>query len=266
MRFVAIDFEATCDEPYNPSPQEIIEFPAVLIDPGGPFDGAEFHTFVRPVAHPRLTRFCAELTGISQHEIDAAPTFTEALTHFAAWRQTYADGALCVTCGDWDLKSLFPRQCAQHALPVPDWAKRWANLKLVFARTVSGATDQIRLSEMASQLGIPLVGRLHSGIDDARNIARVLRTLLDLGASVTSSASATPRAELKPGDWLCTVKGCGAHNFAHRDRCFDCGAPRSGSVVTSAGVMKPGDWLCPECGEHNFARRDVCFGCRRKRV
>jgi inhibitor of KinA sporulation pathway (predicted exonuclease) len=35
MRLVAIDFEATCDEPYNADPQEIIEFPAVLVDPSG---------------------------------------------------------------------------------------------------------------------------------------------------------------------------------------------------------------------------------------
>jgi ERI1 exoribonuclease 3 len=266
MRFVVIDFEATCDEPYNTNPQEIIEFPAIVVDAGGVSDAAEFHTFVRPVVHPRLTRFCVELTGASQEAIDAAPTFPEVLSHFDAWWQQYCgDDALCVTCGDWDLGSLLKRQCAQHDLPVPAWARRWANLKSVYARTVSGATDRVGLAEMASQLGVRMVGRLHSGIDDARNIARVLRRLLDLGASVTNTATAQSRAELKPGDWLCAVPGCGGHNFAHRDRCFDCGAARSGPAVTSAGVMKPGDWLCPQCGEHNFARRDTCFGCRRKR-
>jgi inhibitor of KinA sporulation pathway (predicted exonuclease) len=265
MRFVVIDFEATCDEPYNPDPQEIIEFPAVVVDPGGVFDAAEFHSFVRPVVHPQLTQFCVELTGTPQEVIDAAPTFTEVLTHFEAWWEQYVDDALCVTCGDWDLGSLLKRQCAQHGLPVPLWGRQWANLKWVYARTVSGTTDHVRLPEMAAQLDVRMTGRLHSGIDDARNIARVLRALLDLGASVTGSANATPRAELKPGDWLCAVPGCGAHNFAHRDRCFDCGAIRSVRTVTSAGVMKPGDWLCPKCGEHNFARRDTCFGCRRKR-
>lgn len=265
MRFVVIDFEATCDEPRNPSPQEIIEFPAVLVDPGGPRDGAEFQTFVRPVAHPRLTPFCVELTGASQEEVDAAPTFPEVLSHFAAWWDEYAAGALAVTCGDWDLGSLLKRQCAQHGLPLPAWGLRWANLKAVYARTVPGGTDRVGLSEMAAQLGVRMTGRLHSGIDDARNIARVLRKLLDLGASVTSTANAPPRAELKPGDWLCAVPGCGAQNFAHRDKCFDCGAGRTGPVTTTAGVVKRGDWLCPQCGEHNFARRDACFGCRRKR-
>jgi len=265
MRFVVIDFEATCDEPHNPSPQEIIEFPAVLVDPGGPLDAAEFHTFVRPVVHPQLTRFCVELTGAAQHEVDAAPTFPEVLTQFGAWWRECADGALVVTCGDWDLGSLLRRQCAQHSLPLPAWAARWANLKWVYARTVSGATDRVGMSEMAAQLSVRTVGRLHSGIDDARNIARVLRKLIDLGARVTSTRNEEPRAELKPGDWLCAAPGCGSHNFAHRDKCYDCGAQRSGTMMTTTGMMKRGDWLCPQCGEHNFARRDVCFGCRRKR-
>jgi inhibitor of KinA sporulation pathway (predicted exonuclease) len=265
MRFVAIDFEATCDEPYNPSPQEVIEFPAVLVAPGDPRDGAEFHSFVRPVAHPHLTAFCRDLTGIAQGEVDAAPTFPEVLSHFDEWHQEYADGALAVTCGDWDLASLLPRQCGQHGLSLPEWARRWANLKTVYARAMSGAADRVGLAEMAARLGVSMVGRLHSGIDDARNIARVLRALLDRGARVTSGSSAPPREELKPGDWLCAVPGCGSHNFAHRDRCYDCGAQRTGLVMTAAGVMRRGDWLCPQCGEHNFARRDVCFGCRRKR-
>ena len=29
MRYIAMDFEATCDEPANPDPQEIIEFPEI---------------------------------------------------------------------------------------------------------------------------------------------------------------------------------------------------------------------------------------------
>lgn len=114
MRFVVIDFEATCDEPHNPSPQEVIEFPAVLVEPGGPHDGAEFRTFVRPVVHSWLTPFCLDLTGISQDEVDAAPTFPEVLSQFDAWYREFADGALAVTCGDWDLG---------HGQRVSDWLK-----------------------------------------------------------------------------------------------------------------------------------------------
>jgi inhibitor of KinA sporulation pathway (predicted exonuclease) len=284
MRFVVIDFEATCDEPYNPDPQEIIEFPAVVVDPGGPSDAAEFHTFVRPVAHPRLTPFCAKLTGITQNAVDAAPTFPEVLSHFDAWLQTTGgDDALMVTCGDWDLGSLLPRQCAQHRLPVPAWADRWANLKHLFAWHFPHATDRAGLPEIASALGVLMAGRLHSGIDDARNIAAVLWRMLEMGVAVTNTAvwrclgcgaenilrdrscfrCGKSSVVLKPGDWVCSRCGCG--NFAARDKCFDCGTRRPGGGSSPPVALKRGDWLCPKCGEHNFARRADCYKCRAPR-
>jgi hypothetical protein len=61
MRYVVIDFEAACDDPRNPDPQEIVEFPAVLLDAEDPANQTAFHVFVRPVAHPRLTPFCRDL-------------------------------------------------------------------------------------------------------------------------------------------------------------------------------------------------------------
>lgn len=285
MRFVVIDFEATCDEPFNPNPQEIIEFPAVVVDPGGPHDGAEFHTFVRPVAHPRLTPFCAKLTGIAQADVSAAPPFPDVLEQFGAWGRNFCGPAsLAVTCGDWDLGSLLPRQCAQHGLAVPAWANQWANLKRVFAWNFPHATERAGMTEIAAALGVQTVGRLHSGIDDARNIARVLRRMLELRVDVANTAvwrclgcgaENNPRdrscaacgkssVTLKPGDWPCPVCGCG--NFAAREKCFDCGVRRpSGSAGVGASstpvALKRGDWLCAACGEHNFARRDNCFKC-----
>ncbi len=35
VHYVIVDFEATCAEPFNPEPQEIIEFPAVIVSPDG---------------------------------------------------------------------------------------------------------------------------------------------------------------------------------------------------------------------------------------
>ncbi|MBY0458444.1 MAG: hypothetical protein K2V38_13980 [Gemmataceae bacterium] len=278
MSFVVIDFEATCDEPYNPDPQEIIEFPAVLVSPGDPADGTEFHTYVRPVRHPRLTAFCTQLTGIGQTRVDAAPTFPEALHRFEAWRAATCPAAYLVACGNWDLASLLPRQCAQHDLGVPAWADGWADLKALFAESFPNASDRATLAEIASALGVGLVGRAHSGIDDARNIARVLRVMLGRGVNVRNTAlwrcsgcgcenlmrdgwcerCAAARDRLLPGDWRCSRCGCG--NFARRDKCFDCGVRRDGHA-TATRELKRGDWLCPGCGEHNFARRERCFKC-----
>jgi inhibitor of KinA sporulation pathway (predicted exonuclease) len=286
MRYVVIDFEATCDEPYNPEPQEVIEFPAVVVDSDTATPGPEFHLYLKPVVHSRLTKFCMNLTGIRQDQVDEGVAFPQALSQFEHWRQTQSlTESLLVTCGDWDLGSLLPRQCAQHGVPIPEWADRWCNLKRLFAWHFPQAGDRTRMGEIASALSITMEGRAHSGIDDARNIARILRRLLDMGILGVNTAfwrcvhcggenlrrdwecSGCGRSgvTLLPGDWACPQCGCG--NFAHRDKCFDCGTRRTGARVTTphGPSLKPGDWVCGACSEHNFARRSSCFKCGERR-
>ena len=36
-----------------------------------------------------------------------------------------------VTCGDWDLKTLLPRQCIHTGLGIPAYFKSWINIKMV---------------------------------------------------------------------------------------------------------------------------------------
>jgi inhibitor of KinA sporulation pathway (predicted exonuclease) len=61
---------ATCDNPTQTNPQEIIEFPIVVIDVKQRKVVAEFQNFVRPVVHAKLSAFCTELTGITQAQVD----------------------------------------------------------------------------------------------------------------------------------------------------------------------------------------------------
>jgi ERI1 exoribonuclease 2 len=63
---IVLDFEATCDDQTQLEPQEIIEFPSVLIDIASKTVIDEIQTYVRPLRHPALTRFCTSLTGITQ--------------------------------------------------------------------------------------------------------------------------------------------------------------------------------------------------------
>ncbi|CAK9133657.1 unnamed protein product [Ilex paraguariensis] len=64
--FVVIDFEATCDKEKNPHPQEIIEFPSVIVSSMTGQLEACFQTYVRPTCNQLLTDFCKDLTGIQQ--------------------------------------------------------------------------------------------------------------------------------------------------------------------------------------------------------
>jgi len=97
-------------------------------------------------------------------------------------------------------------------------------------------------------------------------------------------------APMREGDWICP--GCENHNFASRQACNKCQAPRSdggygaapskgggkgksfspyappaanygGAPAQPAGgkELKEGDWMCPGCGNHNFASRVNCNRC-----
>ncbi|KAF9955702.1 hypothetical protein BGZ72_003496 [Mortierella alpina] len=84
--YLCFDVEATCEKGFSfEFPNEVIEFPVVLLD-GSTFEVVdEFHSYVKPTNRPILSDFCIELTGISQQTIDEAPTFTEVLSLFEAW-------------------------------------------------------------------------------------------------------------------------------------------------------------------------------------
>jgi len=188
--FAVLDFEATCDEPRQPQPQEIIELPMVLVDARSGMAVAEFRTYVRPVRHPRLTHFCTELTGIQQSDVDGAPAWHEALTQAQEWleaelRDRRWSDCVFVTCGDWDLNKMMPQQCATSGMHIPQGFRRWINIKQVFFKATGRKGSG--MPSMLQELKMPLQGRHHSGLDDCRNIARILARLLELGGPLSEA-------------------------------------------------------------------------------
>merc|ERR1712176_972823 len=165
-------------------PQEIIEFPIVLVSARAGLVVSEFRTYVRPVRHPRLTAFCCQLTSIAQVAVDAAPEWPEALSQARAWLQAEVlkngyQRCIFVTCGDWDLQSMMPRQCALCSEHVPELFRQWINIKTLFRRTTGQKGRSMK--SMLDALGLHLEGHHHSGLDDSRNIARILLELLRKG-------------------------------------------------------------------------------------
>lgn len=133
---------------------------------------AQFHEFVRPLANPVLTPFCTALTSISQDVVDGADPFPAVFGRAQAFlreRGLAEHNAVVVTCGDWDLRMMLPRQAkltaklalqaqqtqvsrdqnhTQHAMhdgdgapkqqprakvPIPAIFRRWINIKAAFA-------------------------------------------------------------------------------------------------------------------------------------
>ncbi|XP_078657354.1 ERI1 exoribonuclease 3-like [Branchiostoma floridae x Branchiostoma belcheri] len=182
--FLVLDFEATCDNNNTPKPQEIIEFPVLKVS-GTTFETeATFHTYVQPEAHPLLTPFCTELTGIIQDMVDGQPTLTQTLKDFDSWMceqglLTPGVSSAFVTCGDWDLRTMLPSQCSYLNIPVPSYFRQWINIKKSYSQ-VTGHWGKGMMG-MLRNLGLQHQGRHHSGIDDCQNIARILRELARRG-------------------------------------------------------------------------------------
>lgn len=97
--FLVLDVEATCEATrkyrnishgYETGsfqyPNEIIEFPVVLLrwneDRHELETAAVFHSYVRPTFRPRLTKFCRDLTGVTQTQVDTAPLWSKVVEDF----------------------------------------------------------------------------------------------------------------------------------------------------------------------------------------
>eukprot|EP01012_Entosiphon_sulcatum_P010935 TRINITY_DN1653_c0_g1_i1.p1 TRINITY_DN1653_c0_g1~~TRINITY_DN1653_c0_g1_i1.p1 ORF type:complete len:209 (-),score=29.77 TRINITY_DN1653_c0_g1_i1:45-671(-) len=188
-----LDFEATCAKGTQIKPQEIIEFPVVLLDTASLTVVDEFHQYVTPLEHPILTDFCKELTGIQQEWVDAGVPLEKCLELFHNWLLknkllATADSPnppkwAFVTCGDWDLDSMLLRQCKHFKINRPPYFKSWVNIKRMFEAT-EGVTG-MGMAGMLRHLRMELIGRHHSGIDDARNIARLAVALMRKGCRFT---------------------------------------------------------------------------------
>ena len=73
-------------------------------------------------------------------------------------------------------------QCTHSNMAYPRWAKRWVNIRKVFCNAYH--VQRAGVPTMLEVLGLAFEGHLHSGIDDARNIARILAQLIVDGCNV----------------------------------------------------------------------------------
>eukprot|EP00980_Cylindrotheca_fusiformis_P002625 scaffold618_cov130-Cylindrotheca_fusiformis.AAC.29 len=188
-----LDFEATCNDKHpKPNPQEIIEFPVVLLNTKAGNVEDVFHYYVRPDLHPNLSEFCTKLTGIKQEQVNAGISLFECLKLHEQWLQkhnlvNYESGTpdtdqkhfLFVTCGDWDLKTCLPNQLGHHNVKVPSFFRSWVNIKKAYSKLYNRKANG--MTSMLEDLGLDLQGRHHSGIDDSKNIARICVRMISDG-------------------------------------------------------------------------------------
>lgn len=183
--FLVLDFEATCDDTFFPD-MEIIEFPCLKVDANTFKTQDIFHMYVRPVRRPILSPFCISLTGIHQDMVNDKLTFPEVFEKFLAWIDASDvnligphPNSCFVTCGDWDLMKMLPNQCKLSNTPIPTSMKSWINIKKSFHQATSLYPHGIK--DMLRQLELQHEGRLHSGIDDCKNIVKIMHGIARRG-------------------------------------------------------------------------------------
>uniref|UniRef100_A0A2K6FXF5 ERI1 exoribonuclease family member 3 n=1 Tax=Propithecus coquereli TaxID=379532 RepID=A0A2K6FXF5_PROCO len=148
--------------------QEIIEFPILKLNGRTMEIESTFHMYVQPVVHPQLTPFCTEGIIGALYRVDEWMAKEGLLDPNVK--------SIFVTCGDWDLKVMLPGQCQYLGLPVADYFKQWINLKKAYSFAM-GCWPKNGLLDMNKGLSLQHIGRPHSGIDDCKNIANIMKTL-----------------------------------------------------------------------------------------
>ena len=146
-----------------------------------------YHKYVKPTVIPKLTDFCTELTGITQATVENGVSIYEALSGLKWWMIENGfdiKNSVFMTCGDWDLKVCLPAEAAFKTFQIEPTLKRWVNVKTYF-QSVTGKKPK-GMSEMLKECGMEIQGRHHSGIDDAKNIARIVSWLQYNNGHVTS--------------------------------------------------------------------------------
>jgi 3'-5' exoribonuclease 1 len=151
---------------------ETIEIGAVMVDRETLSIVDEFQTFIKPSRHPILTDFCIQLTSITQAQVDTAPTFPGAIDLWQPWLKQF-DRTIFGSWGEYDRKQL-QQDSKHHRIDLPDpVSSNHVNLKEIFSQA-QGLNQRYGMVQALNLSHIELTGTHHRGIDDARNISKLL--------------------------------------------------------------------------------------------
>jgi inhibitor of KinA sporulation pathway (predicted exonuclease) len=119
----------------------------------------------------RLSSFCRELTGITQENVDAAPTFPEALRLFLEWAQPLER----IVLASWSRYDLWQLDLDLQAHGLPKLALPFLDVKKLVGHMVGSKSFEEAVRELAPDaVAMPR----HRAIADARRTARMLDRLL----------------------------------------------------------------------------------------
>ena len=170
-KIIIIDLEATCWQGIQPKDEvsEIIEIGICILDANDGSISRNKGILVKPTKS-KVSQFCTELTTITQDMLDEeGVSFQEACimlrTEYDAYQCTWA------SYGAYDLRML-KSQCQIRNVDYP-LSQDHINVKVLFTQ-VKELNKKVGMNGALHILGLPLEGTHHRGVDDAKNIAKIL--------------------------------------------------------------------------------------------
>ena len=174
-KIIIIDLEATCWQ--GPVPQgqenEIIEIGLAVLDVTTGVISKNKGILIQP-QRSKVSPFCTELTTITQELLDSkGVSFEEAIDQLVD--EYKPDLYTWASYGQYDLNML-KKQCKSFGVSYP-MGDEHINVKVLIA-DVYGLQKPTGMNGALHMLNIPLEGTHHRGVDDAKNIAKILHWCL----------------------------------------------------------------------------------------
>jgi inhibitor of KinA sporulation pathway (predicted exonuclease) len=178
--FLVVDLEATCskDSSIPRNEMEIIEIGAIMYNTERHEVADSFDILIQPTRNPILSDFCKELTTITQNALCEAPKFEEAFTEFVNWYKSFHPENNKILFSSWGFydKHQILKDCEYFGVEYP-FSEEHLNIKKYFQNSY-GLKRGIGVSDALKLIGMFFEGTPHRGIDDARNITRILETTI----------------------------------------------------------------------------------------
>ena len=151
---------------------EIIQIGAVRVDENGDVLDT-FEMTLRPRIFRKLHWRIAEVTGLSQGDLEAGVPIAEGLRRFQEWAGPDAEFA------EWGLDDVPVLKQNLFLYNMDEsWPSRWYDLQQIFLKNFPrGEGEGLTLESVVDRLGIPKEEPFHNALDDALYTAKICRKL-----------------------------------------------------------------------------------------
>jgi len=176
---LVIDLEATCweDNEYKQKNEmEIIELGGAILNDNFDLVGS-VSVFIKPILNPVLTDYCKNLTSIGQEDVNTAQEFPQALPVFLCavkkhlGQSNTLKNIVWASWGKYDANQL-KKDCQRHSVEYP-FGYHW-NIKEAFSK-IRETKKRFGVAKALKKLELEFEGTPHRGVDDAINIARIIK-------------------------------------------------------------------------------------------